>query len=81
MWQKSAAAALQFGHLHVGDDQVEDLFPNELEPLVAVVGGNDMEAFAFEPRLQHPLHAGVVIDNKNLRPRGLLHCDSSISCF
>ena len=73
--------ALQFGHLHVGDDEVEDLLADEVETDLPVARSNDVVAFAFEPGLQHPLHAGVIIDNKNLWPNGLLHSDGSISCF
>ena len=78
---RASSSPFQFGHLHVGDDEVEDLLADEVETDLSVACSNDVVAFAFEPALQHPLHAGVIIDNKNLWPSGLLHSDGSISCF
>ncbi len=57
-------------HLEVGDDQIDVVLPEQREPLLAVLGREDVVAVARELRGQDLPQVRLVVDDEDLLALG-----------
>ena len=57
---------VDLGHLQVGDDQVDVVLLEQREPLLAVLGGQDLVAVARELRGEDLPQVRLVVDDEDL---------------